>query len=158
MPVEYKRDINHHGNTGRLIATARLRPLSEANWNVPEEILANSRGTRTFGEHVRNGLAGAMVVDPITFTELYIPFEDVIAADGEGVNLDEVFFEVSFRLDMDPGARPLYPSDLEQDMRRSGISEEQIQAALEWERQGRAARQKDAGTDLQNHSGADETR
>jgi hypothetical protein len=141
MPVEYQRDINHHGNTGRLIITARLRPLSEANWDIPEAILSQSPGRKTFGDFVREGVRGTTLVDLLTFTEHFIPYTDVIAADGDGADLDAVFLDVTFTFDIDPGARPLYPSDLEHDMRRAGIAEHKIQALLEWERAGRAGKQ-----------------
>jgi hypothetical protein len=135
MPFETRTRINFHGNSGWLITTASLRPLSEAKWDdIPPEILARSRGTKTFGDWVDEGVEGTSLVDPLTQTRQYIAYRDIINADGSGVDLHTVFLNVSFRMEIDPGGRPLYPSDLADDMRRNGITEDRIQALIEWER------------------------
>lgn len=135
MPVHYRQRISFYGNPGWLIATASLRPISEANWGeIPSELIADSAGTRTFGGWLREGITGMNVNDPVTQTQIYVSFPELIASDARGINLDEVFLEVKFQVDVDPGAKPLYPSDLADDWRRIGIPEDRIEDMLNWEK------------------------
>jgi hypothetical protein len=126
MPVQYEMTVAVHGNIGKLVVIADLVPLNET---------ARANGVESVGAMLGRGERGLTFPIPITGTEQFIGYEDVIHA-SEGVNPDESTLRVQWRFDFDRSGSSsrLYPRDLVDEMRRMGISEEKIQKTLEWER------------------------
>jgi hypothetical protein len=126
MPIQYETSVAVHGNIGKLVVVADLVPLNET---------AKANGVESVGAMLSRGESGLTFPIPITGTEQFIAYEDVIRA-SEGVNPDESTLSVQWRFDFDRSGSSsrLYPSDLVDEMRRMGISEEKIQETLEWER------------------------
>jgi hypothetical protein len=129
MSMRYESSVAVHGNVGQLVVIADLVPLGET---------ARANGVESVGVHLRRGESGLNFPIPITGTEQFISYEDVVRA-SEGADPDESTLSVQWRFDFDRSGSSahLQPSDLVDEMGRMGISEERIQATLEWERSSR---------------------
>jgi hypothetical protein len=64
---------------------------------------------------------------------------ETIAAGFTGLDFDQMVLLIENQFVPDRGETPIYPSDMVDELREWGTSEETIQELLEWERQGRGS-------------------
>jgi len=139
MTIQFEKRVTHLGRPGVVTTTVRLVSREESQRQQDEFAKQHPDAptvgrTKSFGESLRDGsFKGVTVMNPITGEEEHISYATVVAA-FKGQDFDSSVLRIEWKFVPDHGGMPLYPSDLADEMRRRGFSEETIQELVEWEK------------------------
>jgi hypothetical protein len=119
------------GKQGQYSVIARLVPRHEYLERHPDKTNAP-----TFGDQLRSAQQYETRIDPFGKEILEVPLQ-TIAAGFNGVDFDQMILIIENQFVTDRGESPIFPSDMVDELREQGVSEDTIQELLEWEKKGR---------------------
>jgi hypothetical protein len=129
MPIQYQEEATHIGQIGILTTTVNLISRAEA-------VLRNSqRPGMSMGELMQcTGGSSITLINPILNTNFTLSFDELRRAFPEA-DFENSVVIVDIRFQPDKTRNPtLYPSDMVDQLRAWGYSEQKIQGLIEWER------------------------
>jgi hypothetical protein len=132
MPIQYQQEATLAGQSGTMTTAINLISRAEA-------VLRNSqRPGITMGEVIQcTGRSTDMtLVNPLSNTYFTLSFDELRREFPE-VDFENSILTVDFQFQPDKTRNPpRYPSDMVDELRGRGFSEQRIQALLEWEKGG----------------------
>lgn len=134
MPIQFQEEAVQAGQSGIMTTTINLISREEA-------LLRNSqRPGMTMAEVMLcSGNSTDMVlVNPLSNQQFNLSFDELRRAFPE-MDFENSVLSVDFRFQPDKSRNPpIYPSDMVDQLRAWGFSEQRIQALIEWEKGGPA--------------------
>lgn len=134
MPLQYQKKVTRFGTLGTETMSVRLRPLNEEIKSYPPSQRDIANQVMSLGQMLRiSNFADITIPGPTPDQVQKLSYDELKAAFPDH-NFDDYVLTVEYGFTPDKDAPPLYPSDLADEMHRHGISEEQIQELIEWEK------------------------
>jgi hypothetical protein len=117
------------GKQGTYTVMARYAPRDEYVEYHPQ-----AASYPTFGDQLRDEQKCETYFNPFTNETFKVSLE-AIAESFKELDFDQTILRIETRFTPDRDGKPLYPSDMVDEMRKRGFSEEKIQELLTWEKQ-----------------------
>ncbi|MDQ7026758.1 MAG: hypothetical protein Q9P01_11015 [Anaerolineae bacterium] len=129
MPIQHRQAVTWQGHPGTVTTTIKLIPRDDPSWSEPP-------GEGSFANDLASDVAGETFENPYTGEDVFVSYQEVADAHPE-MDLQNSFLSIYWEFVLASGSR-LYPSDMADEMRQNGWTEEKVQELLEWEQSIRA--------------------